>query len=305
LSDNYYSIEDAKNDGRFVVVHETKVADDRKSCVTPFFKERLDEFIGLCNKNGNGHLVIRTQGQAPFVIERYLGQNYPNIWFREYSIDGDYEISQLDGALSEQPKKPSIIIIKGAMRAGKTLNETMHIRMHIDAYKTDDSLYQSIGRYLGFPCKSGHRKQDDVFPIYISSTKLVDNIIGFFDGEFTIIPGGRWNSQSKIKRQYKMIVFDKYEDIPEEIIKKSVATNTVSGEKGIDRAKALLDRNPRESAFAGKERLTFCDGPNSNHIDSWNSLIQRQPDWEGKYFWFEPIENVIELGKLKKTVMYL
>lgn len=198
ISDDYYSLEDMLENKRLFEADYCVTPKTKK--VTPFFKERMEEFVDLCDAKGNGHMIVRAIGEAPQAIVEYINENFPDIEVNIFDNENN-NISLLHSVLTDTFPAPQVVIIRGSMRAGKTIETTQHIHMWVDTKEpTSDTMCQSIGRCLGYEMVDGkNRRKDDDFPIYCN-IKEVDLIIQFWkkhQGEaFPFIPSGNRNRSS-------------------------------------------------------------------------------------------------------------
>lgn len=192
LSEEYFSLEDASNNGRLIQVE--KCYDDKKDEITAFFKKRLDDFVAICkpDNEGPGHMVVRLFGNQCEKIKHYIEDHYQelNVEIFDCKIGN---INQLDNTISCPVTKPQVNIIKQAFRAGKRLGNTRYIRMVIESPNSkSDTMAQAVGRYMGFPCKNGHSKFNDVFEIYCNMNEITD-VMTYFRNQMTIPRGNRNN----------------------------------------------------------------------------------------------------------------
>ena len=280
VSEHYYGIMDAHLNERFK--KSEPVVEDGK--VTPYYEERLSEFLDVCEDFGNGYQVLRTQGIRPEIVENYIGETYgQSVSVRSYSHE-EKNLSKLDGQLKIRPPKPTVVIIRGALRVGKTLSTTKNIRQWIEPFNSNpDTTYQAIGRCFGYMSEDGHSKFNDTFLIHCN-TKAINRIIQFYANS-QCIPKTRWNNSSvkRIKR-YQMEIVDNVNDIPSGIPE---GMNTISGNEKNDLAKAILRGNIR----SGELRRVYIDRPNKKHQASWDILEAAKPEWIGKYAYFIPLDK--------------
>lgn len=195
MSAEYYSFQHLLQDGRLRQSEQVV----RKGDVTTFFKDRVEEFIFI-SQNRPGYLVVRAIGDAPDRLKGFIEKYYPNI---DVCLFGSNEgnIEGLDRRLSLNPPNNSVVIIRGSLRAGKTLSSTRFIRMWLEPPTSNpDTMCQAIGRCLGYEMDEGrNRKFDDDFPIYCNMEE-VDEAVKFFNGvgcEPTFpVPRSRYNKSS-------------------------------------------------------------------------------------------------------------
>lgn len=204
VSDKYYSLQDMQNAGRFKKSEYCV----KNGVVTTFFKDRVAEFIDMCKKDSNaGHMIIRAIGASPEAIRKYIEENYQDrISVNIFESVPVNNIHLLDETIREAFPKPYISIIRGSLRAGKTLTTTKHIKMWIDSPKSKtDTMCQVVGRCLGFemegiPNGNGgidwvNRKTKDTFPVYCDIKELNDALE--FYKTYECVPSGNYNKKTK------------------------------------------------------------------------------------------------------------
>lgn len=177
VSDDYYSLHHlaGKVEGFENRLYPSKPV-VKNSKTTDFFIEKMEDFLKICEKKSNGNwknpgfLVVRSSGHDANIIKKDIERLYPEIPVDNYDR-ANKNLAALDSRLKEENPIPSVIIIKNALRAGKTLTTTKNIRMWIDPpHSKTDTLTQSIGRSLGF------EKCNDKYPIYCNAGKELENI---------------------------------------------------------------------------------------------------------------------------------
>ncbi len=210
VSEKYFSLQD---------IHKRLYQSDdvvSEKSVTFFFKEKLKEFHDICKNfnEGNGYLIIRSTVGGPDIIKDYIRTTHPEINVKIYDSNTK-NIHELDDRLSKCPTDPFVAIIKGALRAGKTLKTTKYIRMWIEPPRsTTDTMCQVVGRCLGYPSKlDGHSKFDDKFPIYCN-IKERSQVIEFYQ-KYDVVPSGHNNlstRQDKSEPKYERAVLNSEEE---------------------------------------------------------------------------------------------
>jgi len=247
MSDVYYSLQRMNADDR--IKKSSKLINKNNNSVTPFFIDRVNDFIGYCKTDGNGHMVVRCSGKLNVAtIKTYIENEFINeIDFQIYDCDLN-NVEKISDALGEMPIKPTINLIKGSMRAGKTLKTTKFIRIWIEtASSNGDAMIQAVGRSLGNPDPSvfadyetvqrfinkseenkqfvenlgldlstdlklqkmpNHCKFFDTYPIYCNTSHL-DSAIEFYD-DYEVCPQGNWSLRYKPFNDYdyEEIIFD-------------------------------------------------------------------------------------------------
>ena len=324
VNKDYYSLQQMDTDKRFSQSKPVVI----NGKVTPWFKERIEEFLLTCQKCEIGHMVVRSIGAGPDAIKNFLSLNYPNVDSKIYGSLPTNNIKDVDRHLSKEFPKPFVAIIRGSLRAGKTLKTTKNIRMWIEppSSKTD-TMCQAVGRCLGYemidsksitPCKN-NRRFNDKFPVYCN-TKELELAIEFYD-KLECIPTGNNNKTTKSKRVVKIHVCNA-EEITES---KRVYLDDYKKNPNLYENKPLIERL-KKSTVAGSEKRDFAreilngkggglhnfhvylNGPSKNeeYKDSWNKLLVEHPDWEGKITWQEEVAEDVDPKNCidKDTIFY-
>jgi hypothetical protein len=299
----YYSIEDIKNSNRFFQSEKLIDGDN----VTDFFKCRLNEFIKICETT-NGHMVIRCIKTAPEIIRKFINTNYNDITVSIFDSDKN-NISMIDDVLKEEFPKPSVIIIKGSLRAGKTLTTTKYIKMWIEPPDSKaDTTGQSVGRNCGFEMINGvNRRKQDTFPIYCN-IKEIDGIVNFYK-DFEQMPSGRWNYATG-KRERKTFVIEtkekflepfrdknktrfryteEFESFVKETIKQKLNIPKLSSNFAISSVSRNNKNNIAHDAIKYSIRrdnigcyfIDEINTSNQENKDSWKLIETNHPDWIG------------------------
>jgi hypothetical protein len=292
VSENYYSLQQMKQDGR---IHQSESV-VKIGKITKFFMERMTEFLNSCKDNGNGHMVVRAIGDAPKIIEKYVKTNYPDVDVRIYESSPINNISSLDTDLNTNFPKPFIAVIRGSLRAGKTLTTTKNIRMWIEPPKSKtDAMCQVVGRCLGFEMMDGkNRKFNDTFPVYCNMKEL-DLAISFYNG-LKCVPSGNWNKATdKVVHDCEIVILE--ELIAEDVRAKfpGIAISRCSDGKENSYAEIVFKKQLRGyGKNGGKQRVYYMDGSHPNHIDDWNKLIEEMPEVKNRFILMKPLESKIE-----------
>lgn len=179
----------------------------------------IENYITECETQGNKYAGIRfpnsrgKTGKDINCFTKLLKEKFPNISIEEFSQKQE-NLNELDDQLSVSPIKPTIILIKQALNAGKTLTTTKHIGLWIEYKGTSsgsDTVAQRVGRFLGYKDDYGHSKFDDKFKVYCSldDVKLA---LDFYNNPDKICKG-TWNNSSRIFTNdptYSLIIGETY-----------------------------------------------------------------------------------------------
>lgn len=196
----YYSLERMDDDKRIRVVRDLLDG----ATVSPWFKERLVEFRQRCSrtKYGNGVMILRVASKKEEVIADYIATNHSDMDLKTFDCQKG-NIDDLNDFISTPTPGLSIAIVKGSLRAGKTLGTTKYIQMMIDSSqgaKASTVVQGFVGRVLGYPCSDGHSKFEDTFPVYCNIQEIPD-AIRFYEKyrnaeADSTIPSSNWNSST-------------------------------------------------------------------------------------------------------------
>ena len=299
LTPDYYSLNRMHSDNR--LKGSLSLVFDNN--VTQFLIEKIDEFLMSCKLDGNGHMIVRAKGEAPEIIERFVHEHYPNIVVKIYdSKQGN--ISSLDTELGQELPKPFMAIIKGSLRAGKTLKTTKHIRMWIEPTTSKaDTMCQVVGRCLGFSGETQHSKFNDKFPIYCNVTEITE-AIDFYNEMYSnkhpdTIPSGI-QSKSTIEKVNKYALHvDDLEKIPSIALEYQVVEKIKVGSAGGSKVTLNPGTNIARMILNGGHmahtNIIHIDAPaiasdpteQSEYDEAWEEITSN--GWIGKYAYY--IEN--------------
>lgn len=313
--DGYYSLRHAKEAGRLKQSHHIL----QKGQPTAFLSMILDQFLDDCQRDGNGFFVIRATGQDNIrAIRKFVEEQYGNdIAVEGFSTDtemNDSKISRLENTLClplASITRPKVVLIRGSMRAGKTLRTTRNIRGWYESPTSkSDTKVQSL-RPLGY-AKDGHSKFDDTFPIYCNM-KEVDEETGFYDEVLSranpsIIPSGNNNKPSvKECHDYVQILFDTKPEIadvmkacetmgiPFPTNKTRVTCLTNSNQTVWPLGKKLIKNEGYHTRQESDLMVIHVDGPSNVFKEDWNLILSERPHFIGKFV------VVLDRGLKKET----
>lgn len=195
-ADDYYGFKDLQRDGRLRQAFALTSNSRSVRCTpTPQFLSFLKE---LKEKFDNGQkankVVLRMTGQNRIKVAM---EAIKSVFGEKVTVNdrnckaGDLQL--IDQDLSTRYPHPTFVIIRGALRAGKTLTTTEHIAAWVETSTSSkgDTVAQSVGRCMGYG------KRGEMFPIYCTLAE-VDTIIDFYDHAYADrdalhIPSGAWN----------------------------------------------------------------------------------------------------------------
>jgi hypothetical protein len=310
-SPQYYGIDNAYDDNRIedaLRIVEKGELNEKLKCILQKFQ----------SKNQKKNLVIRlgsSSGKQGTFLKEYL--ETIDLKFHEFhSVKSDDKIKSLDavdGAISTAPLVPTVIIIYGALRAGKTLGTTQHIYAWCDSKSMKaDTVYQSIGRLFGYTAE-GHSKFDDTFPIY-TNMGLVKQILSNQVND-AIVPSGQNNGLSVERVTYgEPVIAEKAEDGRKYIVYNIDPIKNpdvpLFGEMTTDGVHTMSANNSRDFAkfvLTGAQwdymRVLHCDGPAPGFEKSWEELNVRYHNLVGEYIVRKPLKKDIQ-HKLSGDTIY-
>lgn len=155
---DYNGISDMLLNGR---LRQSERIISKKGEITLFFETVLGRFKTDCQVKGPGYLVLRVLGDTNVdKVKSYVDNR--GFRQREFSTKGE-DLLELNDYISSPAETPTVVIIRGAMRAGMTLGTGQYIRAWVEGPKsvgTDTQVQAGIGRACGYG-----RLNDD-YPIY-------------------------------------------------------------------------------------------------------------------------------------------
>lgn len=291
LNEGYYSLKCAWEDGRLM---QSEPIINGKNRPTPFLARIISDFNSTCAQRGAGYLVIRLKGDKQDALRQFIAANHPWIRIRGYSSTGnDDGISRLDTTLSIEPERPTVVLIKDGMRAGKTLTTTKYIHGWYESSTSKaDAMLQSL-RPLGYG------KHGDTFPIYCNTTEVQESI-GFYDdlcgGKFdSMIPSGIRNKASHHRNrwQYEQIIFDSMPTIGEistraaelgiEVQETDIHFHPTSTQAATPALRHLLANSGYQQGADGSVTVYHVNGYHDNFFGDYEMLSKEKPDLIGKH----------------------
>lgn len=307
----YYSLRHAMNDDRLVQSEPLVV----KRSGTEFLSGILDRFLDDCETQGAGYFVIRQTGENIRTIRDFITNKYKKkVTVEGYSTDGNDEcgIDELDDSLSVEPARPTVVLIRGTMRAGKTLKTTKYIRGWCESPKSKSDAKLQALRPLGYPSgHDAHSKFDDVFPIYCNMKEVQEEVFFyeeiFRDNDSCVVPSGIRNKPSvQQKHEYAQILFDfkpTIDDVrercermnmsfPEYKTRIAIKNNSKQNEYPLERSLVTNE------GYHTRERqdLIVChvDGPSRRFPKEWKMLLEKKSYFVGKYV------AIVDTGRKKQ-----
>ncbi len=322
LNSDYLSLVDIYKSGRIkqlpcLILNKDKsdISDELKILIKNWLEKGIE-------KNNNFYYIIRAIGKNYSILKETLekmqkiNEEFGIACFCEKSnSNNENPINKLDGIISRPASKPTIILIKGALRAGKTLEYTKYIGEAIESGKSkSDSAAQA---FAGRSC--GHNKKNENYIIYCDKD-AIKYAAAYYDPSMlnaeNIIPNGNNNSSNFKKTDYQLEIeiFPFDEKQKSEIYKQAQnyylaseplkykssdnrflnSTNVLSGRHyDKDFVKLIFEdnTNPEECP------IWHFDSPQDNFIDSWNKYIKGSK-YEGKILLLKKkkITNIIPSG---------
>jgi hypothetical protein len=160
---------------------------------TTFGSQIFTEINKRFNKGLGYYAILRVTGDAEKVIRTNYGHDY-DVWKADSkgSKRGDkthFTIAEIPGRLSQKVSRPTIILIKGALRVGVELVPEVckNILLMVDGSSMQRKADTDAQSLLGRAC--GYNKKNDTFPIYVNM-KHIEILVRHFDGEEGVFPEG-------------------------------------------------------------------------------------------------------------------
>lgn len=318
MNANYYSLAQMMEDGRLIQSMPI-VAGKRRT--TQFMDTIMTQFLEDCEVRGNGYFVLRQNGTRSHAIRDHIHRAYGNdVRVEGYSTNEDDEgdIDELDEALSIEPEKPTVVLIRGTMRAGKTLKTTKHIRgWYESSTAKSDAKLQSL-RPLGYASDDGHSKFNDEFPIYCNM-KEVQEEIAFYENLMEkqsnlMVPSGIRNKSSHgTKHEYEQLVFDHKPSLDKirtecavrnlqlssTVVKTMVLYTKTHNVEPVTRQ--LITNTGYPQGHAGEIVVISVNGANDNFFGDWERLQEEKPNLIGK--WVVPIKTDRKAARDRNTLI--
>jgi hypothetical protein len=298
VSTDYYSLKNMYESGRLRQSDQVV----RNKTVTPFFEIRMQEFVASCGTDG-GYMVVRATGKSPELLENYIRSQYSNVDVRTFESAPINNIDQLDDILSTEPPHPFVAIIRGTLRAGKTLSTTKNIRMWLEPPRTKtDAMCQVVGRCVGFEMENGkNRRKEDTFPLYCNISE-VNEAITFFEERTTTdrtsIPTGNCNTSTdrdiqvcELEILNATTIEELHQNYPNTF---SVSTNSKTNQWPVEEIILKKQIWGRSKNIEDKERVFYLDNQNSNRPNDWKHLTMTRPDLIGKFVRLKMIGEKVE-----------
>lgn len=260
--ENYNSLTLMKAKGR---LKQTEPLFSEDGLATSFFEGVLVNFRQGCRKQGPGHLVIRATGTKHAHLIAYISKRGRNIECQQFDAQGN-NIDELNRFLALKPEEPTIVVIRGSMRAGITLPTTHYIRGWVETESTASDAQAQAG--VGRAC--GYDRTNDIYPIYCD-LHHVDAWIDAYDrldkgDDEIVIPSGVQNRGMGTRKRYNVKEIMEYDDAWEKYVKPYTGTesrkqiSSTSGNVFNDVAGFFLEGR-RDSGSTVGIRL---DGPTSD-----------------------------------------
>lgn len=260
-----------------------------------FLYERVEE-LG----NNNQYLVIRVPHAKYWDTQAVVIEAIKEVNKDAYIINADQNalkhplsdehitIAEIPSRLMRKPDRPTVMIIKQALRVGIVVppEASVNINQMVDTLAIHDAtVAQSLaGRSCGYGTKG-----EDTYPIF-TQLKGIERVIRSYNGE-RIDPSSQFNKLSQTFNSGIYKIVNK-----EFLIEGRDYSAIVHCSKNFhhDVARTVLNDD-----YKWGNRLYEIDGPNPDHMDSWELLKKYRPDFIGKNaLYIGNGENVI-MGRLK------
>lgn len=266
-----------------------------KNVISQDMKNCLAEFIENCVYKGIGYLIIRLHGDNYNTIKSYI-DNILKIRNQTFSSSkSDTPNKEIDGVISSPPPEPMILIVKGALRCGKTFTTTQYIRGMVDSpnSKADTASQSFAGRCCGRLDARSHSKFSDTFPIYCNY-QSIEEAVSYYDTMNNLIPNGNNNYSNAINviNCYEILFFDTKEETCAKAWHhypnaSKIGVGNISTNKVDMCAKILNLSKPSDNTVGW-----LIDKPNNpSQQESFDKLLKIYPNAQGRYALIVPKNN--------------
>lgn len=234
---NYNSLSRMRSKGR---LKQTEALFDKLGKPTPFMTTIYAEFLANCITQGCGYLVIRATGKKHSHLMGYLNRRGARTPHREFDSHSR-NIDELNVYLSTQPSEPTVVVIRGSMRAGITLNASHHLRgwVETESGHSDAQAQSGAGRACGY------NRTHESYPIYCGLAQ-VDRWIQTYEAldiksRVVPIPTGLQNRGLETRKVYPAKEVLGYKQAWDKYVKPYRDNDKdKAGKKGSDRYRAQL-----------------------------------------------------------------
>jgi hypothetical protein len=248
---------------------------------TPFLAERIDTL-----RRHGGYTLIRATGKRHTAVIRALHLLAPTMpiieadMFRQAVAGQHVAIAEIPKVLSQRPDKPTVVLVRGALRVGIVLppEASPNICEMIDtnAVRADTVTQSFVGRSCGYG------KRNDTYSIF-TNLKDIETVIDFYDDVNGAIPLGLKNTGAHRSGRYEVVDFEK-------------AAQQIKGEhKQVSRCSLNNENDVADHVLRGvntwDSRLVLIDKPNPNYQKSWQLLVAYMPEAINNYVAFNPDSN--------------
>lgn len=245
---------------------------------TPFLRER----VATLQRHG-GYTIIRATGKRHTAVIRALHLLAPNMPIIEadmfkVAVAGEHlAIAEVPNLLCKRPEKPTILLVRGALRVGIVLppeaSDNICEMIDTNPGRADTGTQSFMGRSCGY------RKRDDTYIIYTNLTHI-ETVRDFYDDVQGAIPVGLKNTGAQRSGSYEIVDFEK-------------ASKQIKDEQKLVSRCSLNNVNDvadcvRRGVNTWDERLVFIDKPNPNYSKSWQLLVASRPEVVGNYVTYNP-----------------
>lgn len=261
----------------------------------PRFQNHFESILrNYLDENRKGYFVARAT-TAPIRARIRKACNRLGIPHQEFTSKNN-NIAQFDIELRKIPGTFAVKVIDRAYGAGKTI-DTSNIVGWYEANtcsgRHDAAETQSMGRNWGYG-------KSNKYPIWCnlegSAKKMIDYYQLAADQRFSeknqVLASTTHTRVKKKRNTEATIIF--VGSTPDEVRSKYFAANprdkgrgftmrNVSSSNSDDLAKYVFQGNISSGAEGDHFRITCIDGPNSNYQESFDNLLNKFPDLDGKY----------------------
>ncbi len=274
----YNSIEHMYEQGR---IRQVEKLANQFGDPTPFLRGRIDKL-----RQHGGYTIIRATGKRHTAVIRALRLLAPTMpiieadMFKTAVAGQHIAIADILKVLCERPTKPTVMLLRGALRVGIVLppQASSNICEMIDtnAARADTVTQSFVGRSCGY------HKRNDTYGIF-TNLKDIETVLDFYKDTKGAIPVGLKNTGAHRSGRYEVVDFEK-------------ASVQIKGEqKLVSRCSLNNENDVADHVLRGvntwDSRLVLVDKPNPNYQKSWQLSVAYMPEFINNYVTYNPERN--------------
>lgn len=243
---------------------------------TPFLADRVDTL-----QRHGGYTLIRATGKKHIAVIRALRLLAPTMpiieadMFKQAVAGTHLRIADIPTQLSIHPKRPTILLVRGALRVGIVLKPSLSNNI-CEMVDTNAARADTVTQaFLGRSC--GYHKGNDCYSIF-TNLRDVETIIDFYDDVKGAIPVGLKNTGAAKGGSYQLVPLHDAYDMAKN---QGYQVSRCSANNEHDVADEVM-----RNIDAWQGRLVYLDEANDKHLKSWAWLVATRPDLVGQFVTF-------------------